>query len=331
MIKQALLMGLIGVLLIPNMSLGQSRLSNKERRADNHYQRQSYYQATKLYERVISKRSGNDGAKLKLARTYVKTNQLVQAETYYSEVIHKKYLVKSIDYLDYAQLLQSLGKYQRAQKWAKKYLSINPRNVIAQNLISSLENINKYYQDSSRYVITTLNINTEASEFSPAFYQNGIAFVSSRSNKHTFRKKYSRDNSKFLNLYYSEWLIGNSLFTDPVKLKGEISNRFHQGPATFLDDGKKVIYTSNSATANPDADNLLGLYFANWSSEQKKWGEVSPAPFNQKGYSTGHPTLDKRGQVLYFVSDRPGGFGGTDLYKVVYHGNGWGNPTNLGS
>ena len=70
MIKHALLMGLIGVLLIPNIGLGQSRLSNKERRADSHYERQSYHQATNLYKREISKRPDNDRAKLKLARTY---------------------------------------------------------------------------------------------------------------------------------------------------------------------------------------------------------------------------------------------------------------------
>lgn len=324
-------MGLIGVLLIPNIGFGQTRLTNIERRADSHYERQSYHQAAKLYKRLINKRPANDGARLKLARTYVRTNQLVEAEPFYAEVIHKKYLVKSIDFLDYAQLLQSLGKYQRAEKWVKRFLSINPRHVIAQNLISSLESINKYYQDSSRYVVTTLNINSKASEFSPAYYQSGIAFVSSRTKKHTLKRKYSRDNSKFLNLYYSEWLIGNSLFTDPVKLKGPINNRFHQGPATFYNDGKKVIYTSNSATTNQDTDNLLKLYFANWSVKHKKWTDIMPAPFNLEGYSTGHPTLDKTGQVLYFVSDRPEGFGGTDLYKVEYHGNGWGKPINLGS
>ncbi len=37
------------------------------------------------------------------------------------------------------------------------------------------------------------------------------------------------------------------------------------------------------------------------------------------------------GQTLYFVSDRPGGLGGTDIYKVNLQDNGsWGAPTNLG-
>ncbi len=41
--------------------------------------------------------------------------------------------------------------------------------------------------------------------------------------------------------------------------------------------------------------------------------------------------LSPDGQTLYFVSDRPGGLGGTDIYKVSIQDNGaWGNPTNLG-
>lgn len=37
------------------------------------------------------------------------------------------------------------------------------------------------------------------------------------------------------------------------------------------------------------------------------------------------------GQTLYFVSDRPGGLGGTDIYRVSIQDNGaWGSPTNLG-
>jgi len=54
-------------------------------------------------------------------------------------------------------------------------------------------------------------------------------------------------------------------------------------------------------------------------------------PFNSDNYSTGHPTLSPNGKTLYFVSDMPGGLGGTDIYSVTIHDDGsYGVPVNLG-
>ncbi|MDX9750792.1 MAG: OmpA family protein, partial [Flavobacteriales bacterium] len=42
------------------------------------------------------------------------------------------------------------------------------------------------------------------------------------------------------------------------------------------------------------------------------------------------PALSADGGRLYFVSDMPGGYGGTDIYVVGRQGEGWGEPENLG-
>ncbi len=331
MSKTDLFLGLILTIFLAFSSLAQPRMSHKERRADKHFEHFSYYMASELYRKVIKKNPNNERAKLKLARTYFKSNKPHEAEVYYSVVIKKKYLVKSLDYLHYAQVLQSNEKFKNAEKWCNKYLAINPRNIIAQNLIYSLENVNKYYKDSSRYVVQGLNINTEAAEFSPSFYQEGIVFVSSRSKKHSLKRNYSRDRSKYLNLYYSEGLIGNDMMTTPEKIKGQVNTRFHQGPATFYQDHQKIIFTSNNTNSSQATDKNLKLYSATFSNENNRWQNVTPLPFNHEEYSSGHPAMDITEKVLYFVSDRPGGMGGTDLYKVSIIGNDWGTPVNLGN
>jgi outer membrane protein OmpA-like peptidoglycan-associated protein len=44
----------------------------------------------------------------------------------------------------------------------------------------------------------------------------------------------------------------------------------------------------------------------------------------------GHPALTADGQTLYFVSDMPGGYGGTDIYVTKQEDGKWGVPQNLG-
>ncbi|MEZ4800584.1 MAG: hypothetical protein R2809_12600 [Flavobacteriales bacterium] len=53
--------------------------------------------------------------------------------------------------------------------------------------------------------------------------------------------------------------------------------------------------------------------------------------FNDDEYSNAHACVSADGQTLFFVSNRPGGYGGTDLYRCKKVGNVWGAPENLGS
>ncbi|HQZ43848.1 MAG TPA: OmpA family protein, partial [Flavobacteriales bacterium] len=77
-----------------------------------------------------------------------------------------------------------------------------------------------------------------------------------------------------------------------------------------------------------DGINKLKLYIAD--QKGKDWGGVKELPFNSDDYSTGHPALSPDDTKLYFVSDMPGGFGGTDVYVVEYNNGQWGTPVNLG-
>lgn len=84
------------------------------------------------------------------------------------------------------------------------------------------------------------------------------------------------------------------------------------------------IYKSNKMT-NGD------LYFS--KNYKGAWGK--PIPFEGEVNSTsweGAITMSNDGQTIYFASDRPGGFGGKDLYSAKSIGfNKWGNVKNLGS
>lgn len=112
-----------------------------------------------------------------------------------------------------------------------------------------------------------------------------------------------------------------------------LNTKYHEGPATFSKDGSRIIFTRNNYNdgkfrKSADGINKLKLYTATQTNGY--WGEVEELPFNSDEYSNGHPTLSADDKLLYFVSDRPGGFGGTDIYVVKHENGKWSEPVNLG-
>lgn len=114
----------------------------------------------------------------------------------------------------------------------------------------------------------------------------------------------------------------------------ELNTKYHEGPLTFSADGSTVIFTRNNyndgkSSKSSDNVNKLKLYTA--QLRDGGWADVKEMPFNSDEYSTGHPALSRDGKVLYFVSDRPGGKGGTDVYVSTLENKTWSAPRNLGA
>jgi outer membrane protein OmpA-like peptidoglycan-associated protein len=112
-----------------------------------------------------------------------------------------------------------------------------------------------------------------------------------------------------------------------------LNSKYHEGPSCFTHDGSKVIFTRNNFNngkykTSSDGINKLKIYTAD--DKNGGWANVKEVPFNSDEYSNGHPTITKDDKLVYFVSDMPGGFGGTDIYVVSYNNGEWGTPVNLG-
>ena len=89
-------------------------------------------------------------------------------------------------------------------------------------------------------------------------------------------------------------------------------------------DGTKLLLTSYDPYLSGE---LYNAEFKNgtWSELRKLNGNINTR-FNET-----HASYSPDEQVLYFTSDRKGGFGGLDIYKSVKNGTGdWDKPINLG-
>jgi outer membrane protein OmpA-like peptidoglycan-associated protein/tetratricopeptide (TPR) repeat protein len=127
---------------------------------------------------------------------------------------------------------------------------------------------------------------------------------------------------------YSEEAVSES-----DQFSRSLNTKYHEGPATFTKDGSRVIFTRNNfndgkSRKSTDGVNKLKLYTSTQTSGY--WGKVEELPFNNDEFSTGHPALSPDDKFLYFSSDRPGGFGGTDIYVSKWTNGKWSEPINLG-
>jgi outer membrane protein OmpA-like peptidoglycan-associated protein len=173
------------------------------------------------------------------------------------------------------------------------------------------------------------NINTEFLEFSPAFYQKGIVYVTSRRKSGVVDKKIGET---FFDLFFSE-LDRNGFPGKPQEFSLNMNSTMHEGPSTFNRKGDVVYFTRNNeanGVQKADSKGVTRLKIYEAQKGEFDWENVRELPFNNDEYSACHPSLSPDGRRLYFTSDMPGGYGGFDLYFVEKRGESWSMPINLG-
>ncbi len=117
------------------------------------------------------------------------------------------------------------------------------------------------------------------------------------------------------------------------EFNSQLNSRYHEGPVAFTKDFSKIYFTRNNYSKgqygeSKDGVNKLKIYVA--QATRNGWTDEQSLSFNSEEYSCGHPTLGPDDKVMIFVSDKPGGQGGTDLYLSRYAKGHWSKPVNLG-
>ncbi len=319
---------LLGILLLSILFACSSNYHL--RKGDYYFDKIAYSSAINHYLKVYNK-TNNQNVEAKLAESYYKMNDINNAEKYYEKAVNRE--KHSFDiYFNYAKILMSKEKYDEAILYLKKYLEKYNDDAVAKMLLASCRSINERYRDTTLYELNSIDYNEFKNNFSLIEYQDGAVFVA---DKEVFsgRKKSQWTGNSYLDLYEIK-KDTDGYWLDPQLLKGDINGRFHEGPACFSNDGKTVYFTRSNyfkrkMSVNDKKENNLKIFKATLTNG--KWKNLEEFPYNSDDYSTGHPTLSADEKTLYFVSDMPGGMGGTDIYMCNWENNGWSKPENLGS
>jgi outer membrane protein OmpA-like peptidoglycan-associated protein len=171
--------------------------------------------------------------------------------------------------------------------------------------------------------ITNLSIlNSAYHDYCPVYFDDGILFTSDRIESGSMKRADA-------NFYFSAF--GNDgQHQEPILYESKLNSKFQEGIAAISPDGKTLVFSREiKQVQESNVLNDVRLYTATFTNGV--WGNLKKMSINVKGYSSGHPAFSADGTELYFVSNRPGGFGGTDIYVSKLKKRKWGKPKNLGS
>ena len=325
------------VLMLSLLMAGTQAFAQKCK-ADRLYNAFNYTKAIPYYEKLASKNNKHAAyAMHRLGDSYRLTGNFEEAARWYSNAIAIDTTCPDV-YFNYGQSLRSIGKYEEAAAIFRKYAQLKPGDPRGKLFAQYSLEVNKWEEPEFDYeLLNAESLNTPYADFSPVYGKDGVIFTSDRMAR-AGAKRYGWTGAYYLDLFSAPLKkeAGNEFPTpgSPSLYAASLSQPYHDGPASFSSDFNTIYFTrvtrkSGQLDSTRYYTNKLKIYSSK-NEGGNKWSNPEPFYLNSEAYSVGHPALTKDGKTLYFVSDMPGGHGGTDIYRVKQTDNGWGPAENLG-
>ncbi|MDR0230339.1 MAG: OmpA family protein [Flavobacteriaceae bacterium] len=317
---------------------------SRERKADKEFSNNAYIDAIKVYERIANKGYINTSILTNLGDSYYFNGKLDEAYKWYNQLFTSTYEDKNINqipseyYYRYAQSLKAVNKYDEAKEVLSKFATLEQNDSRARIFEKTKES---YLEDiknrSNQYDIKMLAINSNYSDYGATVYNDHLIFTSARATEKGNVKIHEWTNESFTSIYKAkineDWTLEEpKLFAESLTTK-----RVNEASPVFTKDGKTVYFTKNNSTVNgkgvfnSTSNSRLKIYKATLK-ENGVWSNIIELPFNGDNFSTAHPALTPDEKWLYFVSDREGTYGSSDLFRVEIMANDtYGTVENLGS
>jgi len=265
-----------------------------------------------------------EDAYLSLAGMYSEIKNYQSAIDYY-EKAKKIDSVYFIDYtLSYSINLAGKGEFEKALDAVNIFLSIPNLNESSIRSGSYRKKCYEFAVDYAKnhpqknYNFEPQNlgdsINTEVPEYFPT--------ITIDRSKLIFTRRVNNNNEDF---YESDWKGDH--WSKAKSLEGNINTNMNEGAQNISQDGQWLIFTGCNF---PNGFGSCDLYISYLDKDGWSTPENLGRTINTEFWESA-PSLSPDKRDLYFASNRPGGYGGNDIYVSHYLANGrWSAPENLG-
>lgn len=304
--------------------------------ANKGYDRWAYMDAVKMYEKVLDKGFSSQEMVEKLGNAYYFNARYSEAQKYYQKLF-SEYDLSNIPteyFYRYAHTLQNTGNDKEAKKYYDAFVKQAGNEAQISKIRKNEANLQKQIKENSGRTgeIANLEINTPYADYGAFVHDNTFYYTSAKDTGNLAVKRHTWTNNAFTSLYTTDV---ETVTTDrkSSSIKGKVKSKLNEASAIVTKDGQTMYFTRNNIVKGKrryDGDKNTKLKIFRAEQKDGKWTNITELPFNSDQFNTAHPTLSNDESTLYFSSDRPGGFGGGDLWKVSVNGESYGTPENLG-
>ena len=306
--------------------IGQNNLTKK---ADKLFDRLEFVKAADEYLKIANKDSEDYYVISQLAESYYNIFNPIEAEKWYSKIVDSSSDAEVI--YKYAQMLKANGKYKESNVWMNKFADMRPYDNRSTAFKKDPNYLTKIINKGKRFNVQNLDINSEYSDFGGVLFEDNIYITSARNDK---GRKYGWNNEPFLDIYKFD--VDQGSYLNEQILEDVINTKYHEGMVAFSPDGETMYFTRESLfdksyykdSLNYNQMGVIHLYKATrcikkhitWKDNGKckfshEWSNATRLEINSPNYSIKNPSLSCDGEIIYFSSDMPGGYGNFDIYK----------------
>lgn len=242
--------------------------------------------------------------------------------------------------LHYAGALRNLGRFHEAKALYLAFDSLSGSGATGEGrrMAALCDSALLWINAPPRYQIQPASLlNSPASEFSVIRFGKGFIFTSDRLTGKDRKETYVWTGNGFLRQFYFDPIADSagcwSGAPEPAPIPGVREG--HQGPVFHCPECGILLATTSTLRRDrgkkePGAPRTHQLKMYSMLKHEEGWSRPEPFFLNSDSFSVGHPTLTPALDTLFFISDKPGGYGGTDLYMCLRNGDKWFPPVNLG-
>ncbi len=292
-----------------------------------------YYNAREWFEKAYDESRDKNLVPLIGMLSY-KLRDLEKAEKTYKKLWSSR--SSEGKYIDerymYAVIQKENGKYEESIANFKQFLTESDNEALKANAQFQLDGImelNKLEQNldiAVRFIDT--DVNTASGESAPQEFRDGSLYYSSFNRRSTIELGGEDDEDYHSKIYVAQ--KSDEGFTDPEPLGEQINRRgFHNSNMSFSQDGRVMYFTRSQLTGS---ELNMSKIFVSYRKDED-WSPAVELVGINGDYLAQHPCAGELygDDVIFFVSDMEGGYGGKDIYYSRENGDGtFSSPTNLG-
>ncbi len=306
-------------LVVSTTAFGQRK--NYARAGDEAFEDRKYVIAIERYKKAQGKIKNNkaekDRVSFRMAECYRLTGNPKAAKAQYKRLHKTGYDKKEPEILlHYANIMKTAGFYDDALEYYNLFAEAAPEDPRGPAGAESIPLIQEWLEYPSKYEVEYIKkISSRQSDFSPTWANdnfNELIFTSTREGA------LGKKTDEWTDMNFSD------LFTSRIDRKEEWAE------PTLLDNSEEGVNTEANEGAGIMNSRYSTLYFTRCPNEEKKingcqiymsdrTGRIWTKPqmvklSNDSSDAFGHPAISENELIIYFTSDREGGFGGNDIW-----------------